>query len=214
MGDLYQRILREGRLCISEDNRLYIGSVPVLTDPKGFRSCSVVEYGSDNESILKKTVSFTLPDKKESIYDNILKPFSDSKISDTIRKPADWFCCINELVSFDKLFMYILKHKYDKDYSKFMKVFMSNLDSISWNAYDDDGNTMLHYVTIMNKYSACACDIIRHVKENHTNLINRGNSRGVVPLVSVLHDGFICRNTKEANSDIIRGLIDAGANFL
>ena len=94
-----------------------------------------------------------------------------------------------------------------------MSVFKSNLDNINWNAHDDDGNTMLHYVTIMNKYSACACEIIRHVKENHTNLVNKGNSRGVVPLASVLHDGFICKNTKEANSSIIRGLIDAGANF-
>ena len=35
-----------------------------------------------------------------------------------------------------------------------------------------------------------------------------------MPLATVLHDNFICNNTKEANTDIIRGLIDAGANLL
>ena len=132
------------------------------------------------------------------------------------KESFDWFRCINKFVSFDKLFMYVLKQKYDKDYSKFMELCKSNVDGIDWNVKDSEGNTMLHYVTIMNKYPEIACDIILHVKgrENYTNLFNTTNNRGVVPLATVLHDNFICNNTKEANTDIIRGLINAGANLL
>ena len=146
----------------------------------------------------------------KGIYDNILKSFSDSKF----QKSIDWFCCINEFVSFDKLFMYVLKQKYEKDFSKFMELCKSNVDKIHWNAQDSDGNTMLHYVTIMNKYPEIACDIIQHIKGTCKYLLNKENEKGVVPLASVLYDKFISEHTKEANANIIRGLINAGANLL
>ena len=212
-------MLIEGKLCRSTDNKLYIGSTLVATDPESLITCEVVEYDTVSNKILNKPVCFTLPDNVrdvEVIYDNILKPFSDSKIFDKFQKSIDWFCCINEFVSFDKLFMYVLKQKYDKDYSKFMELCKSNVDKIHWNAQDSEGNTMLHYVTIMNKYPEIACDIIRHIKgrENYTNLFNTTNKGGVLPLATVLHDKFICNDAKGSNIDIIKGLINAGANLL
>ena len=210
--------MTKGKLCRSTDDKLYIGLTLVVTDPNNFNPCEVIEYGTVS-NVLNKPVCFSLPDNVrnvEVIYDNILKPFSDSKIFDKFQESFDWFRCINKFVSFDKLFMYVLKQKYDKDYSKFMELCKSNVDRIDWNVKDSEGNTMLHYVTIMNKYPEIACDIIRHIKgrENYTNLFNTTNNRGVVPLATVLHDNFICNNTKEANTDIIRGLFDAGANLL
>ena len=213
-------MLIEGKLCRSTDNKLYIGSTLVATDPESFITCEVVEYGTKADiKVLNKPVCFTLPDNVrnvEVIYDNILKPFSDSKIFDKFQKSIDWFCCINEFVSFDKLFMYVLKQKYDKDYSKFMELCKSNVDKIHWNAQDSEGNTMLHYVTIMNKYPEIACDIILHIegRENYTNLFNTTNKGGVLPLATVLHDKFICNDAKGSNIDIIKGLINAGANLL
>ena len=216
IGEVYQRILTKGKLCMSTDNKLYICSTLVATDWESFITCEVVEYGTVS-NVLNKPVCFTLPDNVYNvkvIYDNILKPFSDSKVFDKFQKSIDWFCCINEFVSFDKLFMYVLKQKYDKDYSKFMELCKSNVDKINWNAQDSDGNTMLHYVTIMNKYPEIACDIIQHIKETCKYLLNKGNKKGVIPLASILYDKFICEHTKEANTDIIRGLINAGANLL
>ena len=216
IGEVYQRILTKGKLCMSTDNKLYIGSTLVATEWESFITCEVVEYGTVS-NVLNKPVCFTLPDNVYNvkvIYDNILKPFSDSKVFDKFQKSIDWFCCINEFVSFDKLFMYVLKQKYDKDYSKFMELCKSNVDKINWNAQDSDGNTMLHYVTIMNKYPEIACDIIQHIKETCKYLLNKGNKKGVIPLASILYDKFICEHTKEANTDIIRGLINAGANLL
>ena len=216
IGEVYQRILTKGKLCMSTDNKLYIGSTLVATDWESFITCEVVEYGIVS-NVLNKPVCFTLPDNVYNvkvIYDNILKPFSDSKVFDKFQKSIDWFCCINEFVSFDKLFMYVLKQKYDKDFSKFMELCKSNVDKIHWNAQDSDGNTMLHYVTIMNKYPEIACDIIQHIKGTCKYLLNKENEKGVVPLASVLYDKFISEHTKEANTDIIRGLINAGANLL
>ena len=205
--------MTKGKLCMTTDNKLYIGLTLVAPDPESFITCEVVEYGTkaDNK-VLKKPVSFTLLDSVpvKGIYDNILKPFSDSKYP----KSIDWFCCINEFVSFDKLFMYVLKQKYDKDYSEFMELCKSNVDKINWNTQDSDGNTMLHYVTIMNKYSEFACDIIQHIKGTCKYLLNKENKKGVVPLASVLYDKFISEHTKEANANIIRDLINAGANLL
>ena len=159
--------MTEGKLCMSTDNKLYIGLTLVATDPESFITCEVVEYGTKADiKVLNKPVSFTLLDNVhnvEVIYDNILKPFSDSKF----QKSIDWFCCINEFVSFDKLFMYVLKQKYDKEYPEFMELCKSNVDKIDWNAQDSEGNTMLHYATIMNKYPEIACDIIQHIKEIH-----------------------------------------------
>ena len=217
IGEGYQRILIEGKLCMSRENKLYIGSTLVATDPKSFITCDVVEYDTVSNEVLNNTVSFILPDNVrnvEGIYDNILKPFSGSMIFHKFQKSFDWFCCINEFVSFEKLFMYVLKQKYDKDYSKFMELCKSNVDKINWNTQDNEGNTMLHYVTIMNKYPEIACDIIRHIKETCKNLLNKGNKKGIVPLASTLYDKFICEHTKEANTNIIRGLINAGANLL
>ena len=204
---------------MSTDNKLYIGSVLVITDPKSFNPCEVVEYGTASSKVTTKTVSFTPPHdvrNVNTIYDNILKPFSDSKIFDTFQKPSNLFLFINEFVSFDKLFMYVLKQKYDKDYSIFMDLCKSNMEKINWNAQDDEGNTMLHYVTIMNKYPEIACEIIQHMKGRgtYTNLFNTTNSEGVVPLASVQCDKFICDHTREVNSNIIKSLIDAGANLL
>ena len=202
--DLYQKILTDGRLCMSKDkeNKLYIGLIP--TDPKIPSQCIV--YNSDSNRVLSETVSFLLGDnvpKVESIYDNILKPFFDEKTLSKFQKPADWFNCINKFVSYDKLFMYILKPKYDKGYFKFMESCKSNMDKINWNAQDGEGNTMLHYVIIMDKYPDIACDIIQHIKESD-----------IIPLRSVLRDGIINNKSKIFNCNIIRNLINAGATLL
>ena len=118
--------------------------------------------------------------------------------------------------------MFILKSKFDKDYSLFMNLCKQNLENIRWDTSDEDGNTMLHYVTVMTQYPEVACDVIRHIKviPKYNNLVNKANSKGVVPLAFVLLRNigleltFLHSKTVIAHSGIINELINAKANIL
>ncbi|KAI6658460.1 Ankyrin repeat protein [Oopsacas minuta] len=211
-GGLREQILKEGKLCISKNDKLYIG-IPSTTFNKPEH---VVEYNNIKGRILESFVSFTKPLKMpdEGIFVDILKPFSNPSAMNT---SVDYFDCIKDFISIEILFMFVLKHKFSEDYSKFMNLCNQNRHKIQWDTEDKEGNTMLHYVTIMSQYPEHACDIIQYIKgiPGYNYLINKTNKYGIIPLASSLQDKFICDNAKKIHHiGIINELVQAGANLL
>ena len=213
--------MKEGKLCITNSKKLYIG----LKRNSSEELSSVVEYENPGNGIVSKfKVDFSIPSNvtnKDSIYLNILKPFSDPKNPPQLTRSIHWFNCTKDFVSFETLFMFILKNKYDKDYSLFMDLCKQNLQNIRWDIKDEDGNTMLHYVAVMTQYHVVACDIIQYIKssDKYNNLINKTNSKGVVPLAFVLFGNIGIKQTLlhariVAHSSILNELINAKANIL
>ncbi|KAI6658465.1 Ankyrin repeat protein [Oopsacas minuta] len=211
-GGLREQILKEGKLCISKNDKLYIG-IPSTTFNKPEH---VVEYNNIKGRILESFVSFTKPLKMpdEGIFVDILKPFSNPSAMNT---SVDYFDCIKDFISIEILFMFVLKHKFWEDYSEFMNLCYQNRHKIQWGTEDKEGNTMLHYVSIMSQYPEHACDIIQYIKSitGYNYLINKTNKDGIIPLASSLHDKFICDNAKKVHHvGIINELVQAGANLL
>ena len=207
--------MSEGELFICKtDKTLYVGL-------QGRDICESIRYDSIHIHIDDATIKFI--DVKEIVYyasekiddicTKVLKPFSKSI---PIPTSMDWIKCIGKFISIEKLFMFVLTSK-SKDYSSFMELCGKNLHRISWDTTDEDGNTMIHYTTIMNFYPQVACDIIRYVGESdkYRHLICQENKKGAVPLAYNLNSNLpSLRKESIPKACILTQLINSGASLL
>ena len=217
---MHEQILEHGGLCFcKEDKTLYVG----IRKGDSYESIPYDSVHLDTKiKSIKSTeiqVVFNVSQRNEDICAKVLKPFSKSHIP--IPASLDWIKCVEKFIPIEKLFMFILTSK-SKDYYLFMDLFVKNLHRIAWDTSDGDGNTMIHYTTIMDSYPKVACDIIRYVAESdqYRHLICQENNKGVVPLAFILLSKLSTESkvfkdkTFPATPEILNQLISSKASVL